>query len=63
MPTALSHRPEELDLDGQYTASDIVWALEHIPWEQRHTVTIRIDRDVVGFLIRTLRRHAARAVR
>jgi hypothetical protein len=63
LPTVLDYNPKELVLDGQYTAGDLIYALEHIS-RNSTTVMVRIDRDVARFLVDTLRRrHAARTVR
>jgi hypothetical protein len=63
MPTVLSYNPKELELDGDWRADDIVYALEHISWTS-NTVTVRIDKDLAQYLAAALRRsHAARATR
>ena len=63
LPTVPCFDPEEIELDGEYTANDIVYTLEHIAWNN-HTVTVRLDQDVAQYLIRALRRHhAARPAR
>jgi hypothetical protein len=34
--TVLSYDPQELVIDGDWRADDIIYALEHIPLEQQH---------------------------
>jgi hypothetical protein len=64
MPAPLPR--EKLELDGEFTRADLIFALEGINWAdgRTRTATLKVDRDVVEFLARTLRhRHAARPVR
>ena len=50
-------------LDGNCSASDLAFALEHLRFARNGLCTLRLDRDVARFLVDALRPHAARAIR